>query len=91
MMSCVPCDALNFQLCECVREALVPHVNKQVVGSEKISSKDGLLDVCNDEDPPECPTEPRVQCKRSIAEGRNRGAIDCLQVGVVLSVHSLCT
>ena len=48
-------DALNIQVCGCVREALVPHVNKQVVGSEKITSKDGLLDVCNDKDPPKCP------------------------------------
>ena len=69
-------DALNIQVCGCVREALVPHVNKQVVGSEKITSKDGLLDVCNDKDPPKCPTESQVGCKQSMAKGRDRGAID---------------
>ena len=66
-------DALNIQLCECVGEELVPHVNKQ----EKISSEDGLLDVCNDEDPQEHPTEFQVKCKRSIAKGQYRGATAC--------------
>ena len=69
----------------------MPHINKQIVGSEKISSEDGLLDICNDEDPAERPTESQVKCKRSIAEGRNRGAIDGLQAEVVLAMHSLCT
>ena len=46
-------DALNIQLCECIGKALVLHVNQQIVGSEEISSKDGFLDICNDEDPPE--------------------------------------
>ena len=52
----------------CVGEALVPHVNKQVVGSEKISPEDGLLDVCNDEDILEHPTESQVECKQSIVK-----------------------
>ena len=63
-------DALDIQLCECVGEELVPLVNKQ----EKISSEDGLLEVCNDEVPPEHPTEFQVKCKRLIAKGQNRGA-----------------
>ena len=63
-------DALDIQLCECVGEELVPHVNKQ----EKISSEDGLLEVCNDEDPQEHPIEFQVKCKRSIA---NRGVTAC--------------
>ena len=84
-------DALNVQLYECIGEALVPHVNQQVVGSEKISFEDGLLDICNGEEPPKCPMKSQVKCKRLIAEGRNRDAIEGLQAEEVLSVHLLRT
>ena len=54
-------------MCGCVSQLPLPHVNQQSEVSEKISSNDELVDVCNNEDPREGATEAEVECEGMLA------------------------
>ena len=55
--------ALDVQLCVCIDQLAVLHVNQKCKMSQKISTEDGLPNISNDENPRECSSKTEVECE----------------------------
>ena len=57
----------------------MPYVNDEAKVMQEISTKDGLIDIGNDEYPPEGKAQPNMEGARAYTICRNLGNINCLQ------------
>ena len=78
--------ALDVQLCMCIDQLAVLHVNQKCEMSQKISTEDGLPNISNDENPRECSLRPRSSVRERLPYVR----IGVLFTAVRVSVSEAC-
>ena len=72
-------DTINSQLGDGVNQLVVGDIDQELEVVQKIGSENGVLDVCNEENPPKGAPEPKIEGVGLSTECRDAVVVDCLQ------------